>query len=236
MPRAPERKVDVSMTADLDAPSAPFVIITRKGGFPAATLAEAQRLIRPLVTDPKACVTDAKGRKYTPRDFLAGCDRAAQPAEPGPRDIKDWAAATADIDLEAAPPPGWPPAAPVPALEAGNPARSSARLRTPASTRSSANMPAARRAPTSDRRQVSERRGRDDGGGGIPPLVIVLIIAVIVMGGVILAVIGNRSARSAMTMEPPPSTAPVRQAPPSSPTRPDGTVRPEDRPLPTYMQ
>lgn len=227
------------MAADLDAPSAPFVIITRKGGFPAATLAEAQRLIRPLVADPKACVTDAKGRKYTPRDFLAGCDRAVQPAMPISKDIKDWAAATADIDLETAPPPGWTPAPPAPALEAGNPARSSARLRAPASTRSSANMPAARRTPTSDRRPTSERRNRDDGGGGIPPLVIVLIIAVIVMGGVILAVLGNRSTRNAMNAPNPsasPAPAPVQQAPPPSPTRPDGTVRPEDRPLPTYMQ
>lgn len=205
-------------------PRAPFVIVTRKGGFPAATLIEAQRVVRPLVTDEKTCVTDAAGRKYTAREFLNAAQQAAEApipaaATPLPTDLKDWASATADLDLGGAPPPGW---APSPATPRG----------TPAAARSSGRLPApgARSRPTSDRRPSGARR-RDEMGSGTKALMIagILVLAV----GIIVAIV-------ALQAPPAARPAPWEARPPAAPSHPtltpDGRVRPEDRPLPTYMR
>lgn len=152
------------------APQAPFVIVTRKGGFPAATVLEAQRVVRPLIADDKTSITDAAGRKYTAREFLTAVQQAddAQDSASGalpvlPGNLKDWASSTADIDLNGETPPGWSP-----------PSTPSASTSTAAASRSSGRLPSsgARGRPTSDRRPSAGRR-RDDAPSFITLLMLV---------------------------------------------------------------
>jgi len=219
------------MTTDVPfiKPKAPFVIVTRKGGFPAATLVEAQRVVRPLVTDEKTSITDAAGRKYTAREFLNAAQQAADTPStakaPLPTDLKDWASATADIDLDGEAPPGWKPPPPTPSRGAPAAARSSARIPSPG----------ARGRPTSDRRPSGVQRRRDDEGSATKAL---MVVGIVVLAVGIIAVIWSLQARPAADPTPheapPPATRPTTPAQPT--LTPDGRVRPEDRPLPTYMR
>lgn len=210
-------------------PKAPFVIVTRKGGFPAATLVEAQRVVRPLVTDEKTCVTDAAGRKYTAREFLNAAQQAADaPAAaaqaPQPTDLKDWASATADIDLDGEAPPGWTPPPPTPSRGAPAAARSSARIPSPG----------ARSRPTSDRRPTGARRRDDDGSETKVLLVVGMVVLAFGLIAVLWSLQASPAAGPAAPEAQPPATRPSTPAHPA--LTPDGRVRPEDRPLPTYMR
>lgn len=217
------------------APKAPFVIVTRKGGFPAATVVEAQRVVRPLIADDRTSITDAAGRKFTAREFLTAVQqvddaRASTPsARPAmPSDIKDWASATSDIDLAGEAPPGWlPPPTPstgTPSVAAG---RSSGRLPSPS----------ARSRPTSDRRPSGGRR-RDETSSATTLLMVVG--ALILAAGIAAVVWSQRAPASAGTVSAPPAFVPTAEPPQTAPAHPtltpDGRVRPEDRPLPTYMR
>ncbi len=231
------------------APKAPFVIVTRKGGFPAATVVEAQRVVRPLVADEKTTITDAGGRKYTAREFLTAVQQAEEvrAATPAARpamstDLKDWASSTSDIDLDGEPPSGWPPP-PTPSI--GTPSV--------AAGRSSGRMlsPGARGRPISDRRPTHSRRPEETASSTR----VLLVIGAVVLAAGIAAVVWVQSAPAAPAA-PTASAAPAAPAAPVAPVAtptvppsevapvapayptltPDGRVRPQDRPLPTYMR
>jgi hypothetical protein len=245
----------MSTDVNIQKPRAPFVVVTRKGGFPATTIDEARRLARPLVGDAKAVVTDADGHKFSPRAFIEAADawddaRAAQAAEkakavknagegPGhqsaaplgsPKDIKHWAAATADIDLDDGPPPGWAPA-PKPEVTA----RSSARMPSPASTRSSASHPVANRRGPSDRRTSDRRPQRGSGSGSqVNTVAIAIAIGVVILVALIFALTRHSAEPIAAPTVLPSTPRPAAQ--PAPVANPDGTVRPEDRPLPSFMR
>lgn len=206
-------------------PKAPFVIVTRKGGFPAITVAEACRLVRPLVTDGKAAVTDAAGHRYTPREFLTAAQAAAEAKERASAEIqviepelRDWASKTSDLDLGEVAPVGWLPA---PVSKPGMAGRSSGRQHGPHARLSR---------PTSDRRPVS--RGPD--GKPRDPLVLILLgagLVVVALAWLVLRPGGPANPTAA-------STAPRFVAPVLAPSVPAAAppIRLEDRPLPTYMR
>lgn len=218
------------------APKGPFVIVTRKGGFPAATLFEAMRVVRPLMMDDRTTVTDANGTKYTARGFLVAAEVFVEMQETAsgrlePKQLKDWAAATADIDLDGDMPPGWSPptstAASAPAVTPTK--RPSGPARTPASTRSSSsNNAAARSRSTSDRRQVDRRPVVESKS---KPLMVVIMIAVVVVIGLAVILMQRQQPVPAVQVVPV-----VRPTTPTQVEEPHPVIRPEDRPLPTYMR
>jgi len=199
-------------------PKAPFVIVTRKGGFPAATLAEACRLVRPLVTDGRAAVTDSAGHRFAPREFLKAAEAkelasaVVQVEEPA---LCDWASKTSDLDLEEGPPPGWLMAAP----EAAAP-------KAPRSSdRHLGRHPRLGR-PISDRRPSN----RSPAGATANSSGLILVVLGLVVVGAIIAWLSIR-APVPKTL-PAATTAPRNVAPPPAPV-PEPRMRLEDRPLPT---
>jgi|GEM_PF-5245997 len=217
-------------------PQAPFVIITRKGGFPATSLAEACRLVRPLVSDGKAAVTDAAGQRFAPREFLKAAEAAVEAkertlavtevVEPA---LHDWASKTSDLDLEGGASPSWLTAAPA-----------SVAPKTPRSSDRNLGRHSRKGPPTSDRRSISSRRpisDRRSSRRNPAEAVVISTGEIVLVGGLVVAgaIIAWLAMRAPVSDPPPAATkTPQNVAPP--PPVPEPRMRLEDRPLPSYMR